>query len=137
MLTKRLLCMGEILKINNDLLIHAIHPNKNIIVCVGSLHYHTAERGTKRDLEQATLKKGGRDLGTLELGRNNGQEIILIKEDDNGNLERVMYLIRIISESQVRLGINAPNDYLILRRELLNESQEAFFAATGPEHVLN
>jgi len=136
MLTKRLLWMNSILKISNDLLIHVIHSHKNLVIWVGSLHYHTATMGTKRDLEKATHKKGGKDLGTVELSRNNGQEIIIFKKDETGDLEKVMYLIKVISSSQVRLGINAPNNYLILRRELLNTSQEEFFARTNPEQEL-
>ena len=72
MLTKRLLWMNSILKISNDLLIHVIHSKENLVISVGSLHYHTANMGTKRDLEKAAHEKGGRDLGTVELSRNNG-----------------------------------------------------------------
>lgn len=135
MLTKRLLWMNSILKISNDLLIHVIHSKENLVISIGSLHYHTANMGTKRDLEKAAHEKGGRDLGTVELSRNNGQEIIIFRKKEE-ELERVMYLIRIISASQVRLGINSPNNYLILRRELLDEAQKGFFARANPEQEL-
>lgn len=128
MLTKRWLKIESILKISDDLLIHVINAKAEVGIEVESSHLHIAEEKTSENIEQSAYKKDGESFGNLILSRNNFQEIILIGKDEKEELEKTMYLIRITSKKQVRLRISAPKNYLILRREKLNDSQEKFLA---------
>ena len=80
--TKGTFQKDDVIKINNDLLIHIIEAEGGVNIRVWSGHSQFSELGTKKDLESATLLKGGKDLGTCDISRNNGQEIIILKKNN-------------------------------------------------------
>ena len=121
---------NDILCINGDILLHAIRV-KGLKVTIKSQKPATIGMGARRDLIEATKRKNGKGLGTLDLYRNPRQSVLIIKSNATGQLEKVLYEIYIEAECQAEIGINAPRDYLIIRKEKLRHHQKEFVKNSG------